>query len=102
MRIAARHAEGFYVPRGGPGYTLSLRARLQHPPGGYFLVAYPSPLATTGDGGFFVSLSNGRIVHLGSGDLHSLWDWRTSPHPTEAEVVATIEQAVRTRLSGPE
>lgn len=67
--VAQKYAAEFYPLRCGSDYAVRLRATLRSAPGVYFQAVYPSRLRATGDGGFFVGQADGRITHLGAGEL---------------------------------
>jgi hypothetical protein len=66
--IADLHARAHYSAVLGTGFTLRKHLQLTDPAGAYF-TAVPSSGFLIGDGGFFVSGLDGRVVHLGSGEF---------------------------------
>ena len=90
--IAESYAAQYYGEAHGGDYTLVKIAEVSDPPGTYFGVTYAPAVSLTGDAGFFVSGSDGRITQLNSGEyfaeLYTLS--RAALAVTPAEVVRRV------------
>ena len=71
--LAQAYAQERYGCGIGSGYTVLKAAELSDPPVAFFSVQFPAGEELTGDGGFFISISDGQVTGLGSGDWVRAW-----------------------------
>ena len=94
-RIASRHVGESYAGNRSP----VLKFELDDPPGVYFGASASSPFELTGDGGFFISRTDGAIRHFGAGRILDSFKRRLLDD-AQHDDAAAMRAAVRAVLTG--